>query len=100
VRVSDFWRLVDDEFGPGYGRTLFRDQVLTGLGHRTGEQALAAGDDPRDIWVALCDEMDVPAERRWGRDVAVPAKRPATGAVSLPRARRGGPPRPGPQAPA
>jgi len=91
VRVSDFWRLVDDEFGPGYGRTLIDDQVLIGLRHRTGAQALAAGDDPRDVWVALCDEMDVPAERRWGRDDAVPPTPAATAAVSRPRsARRGG----------
>ena len=74
MRVSDFWRLVDDEFGAGYGRTLIRDQVLIGLRHRTAAQAFEAGVDPREVWVALCEEMDVPAARRWGKDVAVPPK--------------------------
>jgi Protein of unknown function (DUF3046) len=74
VRISDFWRLVEDEFGSGYGRTLIRDQVLIGLRHRTGAQALEAGEEPRDVWVALCEEMDVPPDRRWGKDVAVPPK--------------------------
>jgi hypothetical protein len=68
VRHSDFWRLVDEEFGPGYGRTLVRDQVLGDLNHRTAEQALADGEAPRTVWFALCVEMAVPEERRWGRD--------------------------------
>ena len=67
MRHSDFWRLVDDEFGPGYGRTLVRDHVVGGLGHRTPEQALAAGEQPRTEWLALCEAMDVPRERWLGR---------------------------------
>ncbi len=67
MRHSDFWRLVDEEFGPGYGRTLVRDQVLGDLSHRTGEDALALGEEPRRVWLALCVEMNVPPERHWGR---------------------------------
>ncbi len=67
MRHSDFWRLVDDEFGRGYGRTLVRDHVVGGLGHRTPEQALAAGEQPRTVWLALCEAMDVPRERWLGR---------------------------------
>jgi hypothetical protein len=68
VRHSEFWTLVDDEFGRAYGRTLVRDHVVGALGHRTAEQALAAGEDPRAVWFALCDELEVPPARRWGRD--------------------------------
>lgn len=68
VRMSEFWQLVDGEFGPGRGRTLVRDHVIGLLGHRTAEQALDAGDDPRTVWLALCDDLDVPADRRWGRE--------------------------------
>jgi Protein of unknown function (DUF3046) len=66
--MSEFWILVDEEFGSGPGRALVRDHVVGSLGHRTAEQALAAGDDPRDVWFALCDDLEVPAERRWGTD--------------------------------
>jgi hypothetical protein len=76
VRHSQFWTLVDDEFGRGYGRTLVRDHVIAGLGHRTAEQALAAGEAPRTVWFALCVEMEVPPERRWGREDAVRKPRP------------------------
>jgi Protein of unknown function (DUF3046) len=67
VRHSEFRQLLEGEFGADYARTVARDVVLGALGGRTAEQALAAGLRPREVWVALCDAMDVPAERRWGR---------------------------------
>ncbi len=64
--MSDFWTLVDDEFGRTQGRTLVRDHVLGALGHRTAQEALDAGEEPRTVWFALCDDLHVPDERRWG----------------------------------
>ncbi|GAB3562947.1 DUF3046 domain-containing protein [Arthrobacter alkaliphilus] len=69
VRISDFWRLMDDEFGAGYSRVLSSSLVLAGVGGRTADEALAAGYNPRDVWLALCDVQDVPPERRLGRDI-------------------------------
>ncbi len=66
VRHSDFWRLMDEEFGSGYARSLARGQVVTGLDGRTVEEALAAHVPPREVWFALCEQMDVPVERRHG----------------------------------
>lgn len=68
VRMSDFWTLVDGEFGPVHGRLLVHEHVLGALGHRTAQQALDAGEDARTVWFALCDDLDVPQERRWGLD--------------------------------
>jgi hypothetical protein len=69
VRHSEFWQLMDEEFGVGYARTVARDQVIAGLGGRTVDEALAAHVPPRQVWFALCDVMDVPVERRWGRNL-------------------------------
>ncbi|MBE0011667.1 MULTISPECIES: DUF3046 domain-containing protein [unclassified Arthrobacter] len=69
MRTSAFWRLMDDEFGGGYSRTLARTIVLADLGGRTPEEALAAGISPREVWMAVCDLQDVPQERRLGRDI-------------------------------
>lgn len=69
MRYSEFRDLVTDVFGPEMGRTLVRDQVLGALGDRTSEQALAAGEDPRTVWRALCDAMDVPQGDRWGKQL-------------------------------
>jgi hypothetical protein len=69
VRLREFWQLVDEVFGPAYGRALAREQVLAALGDRTPVEALDAGLQPRDVWHALCDALDVPDAQRWGHDV-------------------------------
>jgi hypothetical protein len=69
MRVSDFWRLMDEEFGSGYSRVLASQLVLAAVGGRTAHQALEAGVAPRAIWLAVCDMQDVPAERRLGKDI-------------------------------
>ena len=43
-----------------------RDLVISALGERTADEALAAGLAPRDVWLALCAVMDVPRERWYG----------------------------------
>ena len=67
MRISHFWTLMNDEFGATYAPTLARDHVLGVLGGRSVMQALDDGMHPRLVWLALCDDMDVPAERRLGR---------------------------------
>jgi hypothetical protein len=68
VRISEFWELVDGEFGRAHGRTLTHDHVLVRLRNRTAEQALADGEPTREVWFALCDALDVPESRRWGQE--------------------------------
>jgi hypothetical protein len=69
MRSSDFWRLMDDEFGERYSRTLARDLVVDQLGDRTAAEALDAGLDPKAVWEAVCRAQDVPRERWLGQDV-------------------------------
>ncbi|MFJ4044996.1 DUF3046 domain-containing protein [Microbacterium sp. NPDC089987] len=64
MRRSEFLRAVDDEFG-GRADSLTYDLILGSLG-MTAREALDAGVPPRDIWLALCGETDVPATRRYG----------------------------------
>lgn len=42
MRMSEFWELVDGEFGPGHGRPLVHDHVIGALGHRTAYQVCPA----------------------------------------------------------
>ncbi|WP_261166153.1 DUF3046 domain-containing protein [Microbacterium sp. Marseille-Q6965] len=64
MRRSEFLRAVADEFG-AQASSLVSDLVLPSFG-RTAAEALDAGVPPREIWLALCDETDVPADRRYG----------------------------------
>ena len=56
-----------DEFGLAYSQVISRDLVLGVLGDRTAEAALAAGEDPKDVWLALCEANNVPKERWAGK---------------------------------
>lgn len=68
MRNREFWQLVDEVFGAQYGKTLASDQYLTELDNQTAAQAIEAGVDPRIVWHALCDALDVPEIKRWGSD--------------------------------
>jgi len=65
MRRSEFLRAVTSEFG-GRASTLMNDLVLGALEGRTALEALDAGVPPREIWLALCAEADVPPQRRYG----------------------------------
>jgi hypothetical protein len=72
VRVSEFWRRMDDEFGRARAGVIVDSLHLPGL-WTTAAQALDSGVDPRRVWAAICDLHDVPEQRRLGKDV--PPKR-------------------------
>jgi len=74
VRLSEFQLAVSDEFGVAYGTVIMRDIVLEAVGSRTAEQAIKAGVPVREIWLALCQTMDVPPERWYGVGQREPKK--------------------------
>ena len=65
MRRSEFARAVDGEFG-ARASSLVGDLALRALGYRTAAQAMDEGIPPRDVWLALCEETDVPEARRHG----------------------------------
>lgn len=68
MRLSEFKAAVADAFGAAYAPTLLKELALTRLDSMTPSQALEQGIAPRDVWHALCDEMNVPASVRAGVD--------------------------------
>jgi len=66
VRLSEFRRLVDEEFAESAG-SLLRSHVLAELECLTAQEALDRGIDPRSVWLALCRDLDVPEDRWLGR---------------------------------
>lgn len=54
MRLTDFWARLEQVFGAAYARSVAADQVLSQLGGRTIEQALAAGEEPAVVWRAVC----------------------------------------------
>ncbi len=74
MRLSQFHELMADEFGQAYAQVISRDLVLGALGDQTADAALAAGEDPKDVWLALCEANHVPKERWAGKPQAKGAK--------------------------
>jgi hypothetical protein len=64
VRVTEFWRRMDEQFGAVYAQSVAKDYVLAGLGGRTIERALAEGEDVKDVWSVVCAEFQVPHRLR------------------------------------
>ncbi len=64
MRTTAFRTLMTDEFGGSRAASIARDHVFAELGGRTADEALAAGLAPQQIWQAVCDAYEVPAERR------------------------------------
>ncbi len=55
---------MDARFGALYAQSYAADQVLAQLGGKTVREALAAGDDVKGVWRAVCDATDAPASER------------------------------------
>lgn len=66
MRLSDFQTLMTNEFGAAYAAVLLRDLALIELGDLTGQKALDAGFDPREVWESICKAQNVPKERWHG----------------------------------
>ena len=62
--MTEFRDLVREEFGQVRGDSLLVDHVILSLGGKTAADAIEDGIDPRAVWRALCDEFDVPPQRR------------------------------------
>ena len=55
---------MESRFGVSYARSYAADQVLSALGGRTVDRALADGDDAKLVWRAVCDATNAPASER------------------------------------
>ncbi len=53
-----------EQFGEGYAESVAKDFVLSGLGDRTVNKALADGEDAKVVWRAVSDSFNVPDRLR------------------------------------
>ncbi|WP_312587988.1 DUF3046 domain-containing protein [Corynebacterium dentalis] len=68
MRRAEFDRLVEGEFGGSFGSWIADMHVLESFGE-SSSTLIEQGVELRDIWLALCHDFDVPAERRLGEDL-------------------------------
>jgi hypothetical protein len=64
VRYTDFWERMERHLGEAYAHSYARDHVLSALGGRTVEQALADGEDATTVWRAVVAALELPTRYR------------------------------------
>ena len=62
--MQDFWSRMDSQFGSMRAQTVARDHVFSALGGRSAVDAIEAGVPVRRVWLAICDEYEVPPRER------------------------------------
>ena len=64
MRHTEFWARMESALGPAYARAWAHHQVMAGLGGRTVEEALAAGESPKTVWRVVWETLERPATER------------------------------------
>lgn len=64
MRLTEFWARMREQFGDAYAESVAKDFVLSRLGDRTVNKALADGVEAKVIWRAVSDTFNVPERLR------------------------------------
>ena len=64
MRQTEFWERMREQFGEAYAESVAKDFVLSGLGDRTVNKALADGEDAKVVWRAVVETFNVPDRLR------------------------------------
>ena len=64
MRLQEFWSRLGAQFGSMRAETVARDHVFSSLGGRSAVEAIDAGLPVRKVWLAICEEYEVPARER------------------------------------
>ena len=59
MRLTEFWARMREQFGDTYAESVAKDYVLSGLGGRTVNKALADGEDAKVVWRAVVETFNV-----------------------------------------
>ena len=64
MRLQEFWSRLDGQFGSMRAQCVARDHIFSAIGGRTALEAIDAGVPVRKVWLAICEEYEVPAKER------------------------------------
>ena len=64
MKHSEFWVRMDHHLGSTYARSWASSQVLGSLGGKTVDEALAEGEQPKQIWRAVHSALQLPPNAR------------------------------------
>jgi hypothetical protein len=59
MRLTEFWRRMREQFGDAYAESVAKDFVVSRLGDRTVNKALADGEDAKIVWRAVVETFNL-----------------------------------------
>jgi len=59
MRLTEFWRRMEERFGAAYAHSIAIDYRVPALGSTINE-AIARGVETKQVWRAVCAEFEVP----------------------------------------
>lgn len=66
MRLTEFRALMTAHFGSHRASSVAADHVFSALGGRTVNEALGAGENPKEIWALVCEAFEVPVALHHG----------------------------------
>ena len=67
MRLTEFSRLLHDEFGETQAKWIAHSHVLTGR-EATADELIEAGVDPAEIWEGIMEDLRIGEEGGLGKD--------------------------------
>jgi len=64
MRHTEFWARMERHLGAGYAQVWADQFVMARLGGRTAREALDAGVEPKQVWRAVWEALELPASER------------------------------------
>jgi hypothetical protein len=64
MRLTEFWARMREQFGDAYAESVAKDFVISSLGDRTVNKALADGEDAKVVWRAVVETFNLPDRLR------------------------------------
>jgi Protein of unknown function (DUF3046) len=64
VRLQEFWSRLEGQFGSMRAQSVVKDHVFQALDGRTAADAIEEGVPVRRVWLAICEEYEVPVRER------------------------------------
>lgn len=64
MRHTEFWARMERALGPSYARSWAEQHSINELGSRTVIEALAEGEQPKRVWLAVWRTLGLPPSER------------------------------------
>lgn len=64
MRHTEFWARMEQALGASYARSWASSFVMQELGGRTAQEAIDAGESPKQVWAVVWRTLELPSAQK------------------------------------